>query len=122
MPIWIFVAAYGVVGVLARFGIDRALEPGSGTSPFITMGINMLGCFIAGLVFTLGQREILSEELQVGLIVGFCGGFTTFSAYALHAMRLLNDGRYAPAMLSFILSPLFGLVAVAAGMAVARAR
>ena len=119
---WIVVAICGVFGVLARFGIDRALQFGSGTSPFVTMGINMAGCFLAGIIFTLGQREILSSELQIGLLVGFCGGFTTFSAYALQAMRLLELGFLRPALLSFVLSPVFGLIAVAAGMAVARIR
>lgn len=122
MPVWIVVAVCGVFGVLARYGIDRAFAFGSGSSPFVTMGINMAGCFLAGLIFTLGQREILTEELQVGLLVGFCGGFTTFSAYALHAMRLLEMGFVRPAILSFVLSPIFGLVALVAGIAVARVR
>lgn len=122
MPVWIVVAVCGVFGVLARYGVDRAFQFGSGSSPFITMGINLVGCFIAGVVFTLGQREVLSSELQIGLLVGFCGGFTTFSAYALHAMRLLEAGFVRPAILSFVLSPIFGLIAVAAGMAVARVR
>ena len=86
------------------------------------MIINIVGCFLAGLIFTLGQRELLSEELQIGLLVGFCGGFTTFSAYTLQSMRLLEMGFIRPALLSFVLSPIFGLIAVAAGMAVARAR
>ncbi len=122
MPVWIVVAVCGVFGVLARYGLDRALQFGSGTSPFVTMGINLVGCFLAGIVFTLGQREILSSELQIGLLVGFCGGFTTFSAYALHSMRLLEMGFIRPAVLSFVLSPIFGFIAVAAGMAAARAR
>ena len=112
----------GVFGVLARYGIDRAFQFGSGSSPFITMGINLVGCFLAGVVFTLGQRELLTQELQIGLLVGFCGGFTTFSAYTLQAMRLLEMGFVRPALLSLVLSPIFGLIAVAAGMAIARAR
>lgn len=122
MPVWIVVAVCGVFGVLARFGADRFFQFGAGTSPFVTMGVNMVGCFIAGLVFTLGERDFLSSELTVGLIVGFCGGFTTFSAYTLHTMRLLELGFVRPALLSFVLSPVFGLIAVAAGMAVARVR
>lgn len=122
MNIYIVVVVYGMFGVLARFAIDRAFFPSSGTSPFITMGVNMIGCFLAGAIYVYGQRQLLSEELQAGLLVGFCGGFTTFSAYALYSVRLIDAGRMTPALLNFFLSPIFGIIAVLAGMSVGRLR
>ena len=92
------------------------------TFPLGTFTVNIIGWFAIGLVFGFSNRGNMNAEWIWFLAPGVCGGFTTFSAYALHAVRLFDAGRYAPAFMSFFLSPLFGGIAVIAGMTVARLR
>lgn len=109
----LFVALLGVVGVLSRYGVDQWVGASVGSDfPVSTFIINALGCFAAGVVLVLGERQLLSPVLQTGLLVGFCGGFTTFSAYALQTVVLVEKEKFASAILYWTLSPLVGLAMV----------
>jgi CrcB protein len=65
------------------------------TFPISTFLVNIVGCFIMGLfVGMFAQHEILDEKLRLLLAVGFCGGFTTFSAFGYENVRMLENGQY----------------------------
>lgn len=108
----LLVALLGVVGVLSRYGVDQWVGTGGSGFPVSTFMINALGCFAAGVVLVLGERQLLSPVLQTGLLVGFCGGFTTFSAYALQTVMLLEKEKFVPAILYWTISPVVGLAMV----------
>ncbi len=109
MPAYAYLAVFGLLGVFSRYGIDRLIP--TADFPLATFLINILGSFLAGLVYALGERGQFSASLQTGLLVGFCGGFTTFSAYALQAVMMMDRGKVAPALAYLFVSPVLGLAA-----------
>ena len=84
--------------------------------PFGTLTVNIVGCFVIGLVFGLSERLNLSPEWRLFLATGICGGFTTFSAFSLETMQLLRDGQILHGLLYVATSILVGLLAVYLGM------
>ena len=105
------IGIFGVVGVLCRYGLDKSMAGIGQDFPVSTLVINIIGSFVAGLIFALSERHEISLSLQTGLLVGFCGGFTTFSAYALQTLAMVDKERFLPAITYFLLSPPLGLVA-----------
>lgn len=111
MPNIFLIAGMGVVGVLSRYGIDTLFTKWNESFPYSTLVINLLGSFIAGSIYALNTTKEMPETLQLGLLVGFCGGFTTFSAYALQTVVMLEKGKLFSAVLYLIFSPALGLLA-----------
>lgn len=107
----IWIAMFGVVGVLCRYGIDQLFKDWNEKIPVTTLTINILGSFIAGLIYVLSTYRDLSANWQAGLLIGFCGGFTTFSAYALQTMILFERDKSLAALIYFLISPALGLTA-----------
>ena len=63
--------------------------------PLGTFLVNAIGCFLIGLIFGLGSKNgIISNDLKLFLTVGFCGGFTTFSAFSNESLTLLKNGNF----------------------------
>lgn len=110
----LLIAVGGVVGSLARYGLDAAL-PGTGSMAWSTLLVNVIGSLLIGLVATTVVHT--RAWVRPMVIVGVLGGFTTFSAFALEAATLLDEGR-VPAALGYVALTLGGgLVAVEAGAA-----
>ncbi len=105
------ITAFGVLGIISRFGIDKSFGSLNQSFPISTFSINIIGSFLAGLIYVLGERQEISTTLQTALLVGFCGGFTTFSAYSLQSLLLMEKGKFIPALVYFSLSPAVGLLA-----------
>lgn len=105
------IALFGLAGIFCRYGIDQFLVGVNASFPFSTLMINILGSFIAGLIFVLTDRGYFPGGLQVGLLVGFCGGFTTFSAYSLQTVLLVERGFVLPALVYLSVSPVLGFCA-----------
>lgn len=78
--------------------------------PWATLIVNAVGCLIIGLLYGVGQKnQWLTGEGWLLLATGFCGGFTTFSAFALENINLLRSGQTSTAMLYILLSVLAGI-------------
>ena len=118
MTKYFYVLSFGVLGVCSRFFLNElALRFLDRPFPTVTFGINILGSFLIGLVYTLGiERTMLSPEIRLGLMTGLIGGFTTFSAFSLEVFQLIEEARYLHAALYFGLSPVLGVAACIAGI------
>lgn len=109
----LLISIFGLVGVLSRYGIDRALVSWNENFPFSTFIINIVGSFVAGTIYVVMSEKNFSPDLQIALLVGLCGGFTTFSAYALQSVTMIEKGKWIEASTYFIASPILSLIAVA---------
>ena len=107
----------GAFGSIARYlGQKYLTQLYPQAFPIGTFVVNVLGCFLIGLFFGLASKnEYFTPTLRVLLMTGFCGGFTTFSAFTLEGMELLHQQRFLIFTLYFLLSVLFGLIATFAG-------
>src|SRR5690606_11763987 len=96
--------------------------PISGSLPWGTIGINIAGSFIIGFFGTLtlaAGRFPVSDNLRLLVMVGLCGGFTTFSSFSLQTLDLLRAGAVTRAALNVALSVLLCVAAVALGHMIA---
>lgn len=110
----LIVGAGGFLGAVLRYLIGLLpVSPASGF-PIKTFAINVLGAFAIGIVAALGARNALDPRLTLFLKVGVCGGFTTFSSFALETNDLLAKGATATAALYVVLSIALGVLAVLA--------
>jgi CrcB protein len=114
----LIIALGGALGTLARYLIALIAMPVSRELPLGTIGINIVGSFIIGLfgTLTLAQgRFPVSENLRLFVMVGICGGFTTFSSFSLQTLDLMRSGAMARAAVNVVASVALCLCAVAAG-------
>jgi fluoride exporter len=101
MGAWIAVAVGGALGSVARFWLAGAMTALTGPRfPWGTLLINVLGSFVIGLVagITLTPARVgMHPDIRIFLMTGVCGGFTTFSAFSLQTLELLQTGDVVPA-------------------------
>ncbi len=100
---------FSVLGMYSRFALDRLFIQANSNFPWTTFLTNILGSFIAGLIYVLSQKQILSPQWTSVLLVGFCGCVTTFSAYSLQSLQLIEKQKYLTAIYYLILSPVLAL-------------
>jgi CrcB protein len=101
MGAWIAVAVGGAMGSVARFWLASAMTVLTGPRfPWGTLLINVVGSFVIGLVagMTLTPGRVgMHPDIRIFLMTGVCGGFTTFSAFSLQTLELLQNGDVVPA-------------------------
>lgn len=116
---YVWVAIGSALGGVGRYTAAMAIARLTGPQfPWGTILINIVGSFIIGLVATMtasGGRFAAPPELRVFIMVGFCGGFTTFSSFSLQTLELLRDGRTGEALGNIALSVVLCMAGVAAG-------
>lgn len=112
----------GLVGTLVRFGLSGwADQKWGGSFPTGTLLVNLTGCLLAGFLFnSLEERYLVDPVIRTTVLVGFLGGFTTFSSYGLQTFNLLRDGEVFFAAMNMILSNVAGLLFVWAGYTLSR--
>ncbi len=116
----ISVAAGGAIGATARYGVGAFLSS-SGRFPWPTLSVNIIGCFLAGVIGTwFLLRTPVSDNVQLLLLTGVFGGFTTFSAFSLETLRLAESGQWGIAGLNVLLNLFGSLLAVYLGWTLAR--
>ena len=109
----LFVALGGAIGSVARYLIGL-IEINEFTDfPVKTVAINILGSFLIGLIVALSMKKgNLNPDMVLFAKVGICGGFTTFSTFALESSNLLQNGRTVTALAYIFLSIVLSIAAV----------
>jgi CrcB protein len=120
---WLLVGIAGAVGTLLRYALGGWLaRVTGGVYPWETFVINVLGSFVIGVLAALFDRgSLVSPATRMALMVGLIGGFTTFSSFALEALRLAQGSEWRMATLYVLLTNVVGLLAVWLGSAAGRA-
>ncbi len=109
----VFVGLGGFVGSILRYLISLVPLRHESGFPLVTLGINVLGAFLLGFIVTAaGRSSGLDPRTLLFLKVGVCGGFTTFSTFALEAHGLLSGGKPMIAMLYMLLSVVLCVFAI----------
>jgi len=118
----IYIGVAGLLGTLARYGLSGVVARRFGeTFPAGTLVVNVTGCFFAGaLAYLLQERFVVNPEMRIAAMIGFLGGFTTFSSFGLQTFTLLRDGELGLATINVVVSNVLGLFAVWAGYMLAR--
>lgn len=110
----------GFLGTVCRYLMGLIPIPERTAFPVVTLLVNVLGALAIGVLAGLAARlKGLDPDLMAFLRVGVCGGFTTFSAFALEITNLMGSGRPWMCAAYMVLSLLFGVAAVLAGRAIA---
>ena len=112
------VAAGGIVGALVRWGAIETTGPVSGF-PWPVFGLNVAGSFVLGIALARSRSTGATVWWRDVVGIGFCGGLTTFSTFAVEAAELMRDGRSTLAVAYVTASVAAALVAVWAGAALA---
>lgn len=112
----------GGVGSFSRFMFALWVTDKLGPAfPFGTLAVNLVGCFIIGLIAGLPQASAaLSPASRLLLMTGFLGGLTTFSTYEYESFMLMTEGEFSRALLNLGLSVVLGFLAVGFGYVAVR--
>lgn len=113
----------GGAGSVARFGLStwtNLIVPQKGDFPFGTLAVNLLGSFLAGIVWYFVAHITVKHDMRLFLMVGFLGGFTTLSAFALDTVLLGHENKMNQALVNILLNNVGAIVLLIAGIAVAR--
>lgn len=120
MP-WLYVGIGAFLGANARYWVGGWAAARLGTAfPYGTFLINMSGSFAIGLLAAFFADRAFSPNLRLFLMVGFLGGYTTFSSFSYEALALFEDGAYLLGALYLFGSPVIGLAGCIAGLAIGR--
>ena len=122
MGVALAVAVGGAFGAMSRYSVDAWVERRSESLfPWSTFVINLSGCFAVGfLIAAVVDRQRAPQWLRVGLVVGFCGGYTTFSTFAQETLDLVEARDVGLAVASVVASVVLGVLAVLVGMRLGR--
>lgn len=103
----------GAFGAILRYAMT--FLPIKSTFPFSTFITNVVGAIVIGFIVGLFDRGYLSDEIQLFLKTGLCGGFTTFSTFSLESVQLLESKQFLIGIVYIILSLVFCLVGIVMG-------
>ncbi|MBI1209365.1 MAG: fluoride efflux transporter CrcB [Azospirillum sp.] len=114
---YLIIALGSALGGMTRYGMSGLFEPSPWLPgmPWDTVAVNLLGSFVIGLAAGL---PLLSPTRRQFLMVGFCGGFTTFSSFSLQNLTLLHSGAVLTVLINVVLSVVTCAFAAAIGYVV----
>ena len=116
MKSFLLVFIGGGLGSSLRYLIASAMNQYSKVLPFGTFTVNILGCLLIGMILGYAQKEnTLTSNQTLLLATGFCGGFTTFSAFANENLELIKNGEIFNFSIYTISSISIGVLAVFIG-------
>ncbi len=118
LRILLIVGSGSFIGGILRYLVQYFFEKGLVSNfPYGTLIANIAGSFIIGAVFALAQKgNFLSEEWQFFLAIGLCGGFTTFSTFAINNFNMIREQAYGQLFLNLALSLVLSIFAVYLGI------
>jgi CrcB protein len=116
-----FIAIGGTVGSLLRYGISGLTHKYlDGILPWGTLMVNLIGCFMIGLLWQFFEMFIISPNTRLLIFVGTLGALTTFSTYGLETLNLIRESEIKFAILNILASNLLGLLMVYCGFITSR--
>jgi len=117
----VLAGAGGFLGSVLRYLVALAFAPAAAGFPFATLTVNIAGSFLIGFLSELAvSTTLVSPEARLFLVTGFCGGFTTFSAYMYEDASLVRDGELLYAGMYLAGSVIGGFAALYSGMLAAK--
>lgn len=118
----LLIALFGAAGAVSRYSLSGWVQNASrGDFPFGTMAVNLLGCFLLGVIFQFGQTSTaIPQEWRQGISIGFLGALTTFSTFSFETFQKIEAGSWGAALANMAVSLVLGLAAVWAGLTLAR--
>ncbi len=115
------VAAGGAMGSLLRYWIGLGVHHLLGRGfPYGTLTVNVIGSFAIGVLYVLLAERASTPELRALLITGFLGGFTTFSAFSIETLLLIEQGAALKVLANIVLSLILCLGAAWIGLTLGR--
>lgn len=105
----------GGLGSVFRFWLSKTLNPLFDNFYVGTFTVNIIGSLLLGVLLGLEIKFIIQRPMHLFLIVGFCGGFTTFSTFTLESFNLLKSDQYHLFLIYALTSLITGILAVALG-------
>lgn len=119
MIVYLWVALGSALGGVARYWCSGFIADRFGEAfPWGTILVNVLGSFVIGFFGTLTSpdgRLLVGSEARIFVMVGLCGGYTTFSSFSLQTLNLMREGEWLWAGANVLFSVLLCLIAVWAG-------
>lgn len=111
-----------IVGALARFAVTHFSSELSHHHgfPYGTLAVNIVGSFLAGFVLAYTHRNGHDDIVRIALVTGFCGAFTTFSAFAYETLDYFRQGAALNAVVNIVVNNVFSLGAAMVGILAAR--
>ena len=104
----LLVGAGGAAGSILRFLIQR--NSSASFFPYGTLVVNLAGCFLIGLLWGFSLKNYLSESNRLLLMTGFCGGFTSFSAFTYESVQMIQGERWSGFMIYMLASVAGGIL------------
>ena len=120
MPLVLAIALGGAAGSVTRWALS-SMSPPDAAFPWATLAVNVGGSLLLGMLLGAAIVSQAPDALRLALTVGFCGGFTTFSAFSAETVRLLQEGAWSRAGAYVVASVLLAVASTAAGLAIGRA-
>jgi len=106
----------GFIGAILRYAISGWIQNSFISFPLGTLGVNVIGSFLLGLIMYLSEYQgIFSEETRIFLTIGLLGAFTTLSTFSYESFRLLDDSNLYLFVLNIMSTVLLSVFAVSLG-------
>ncbi len=119
---YIIVALGAMIGALLRYGVSITFSSSTtGSFPWSTLAINVIGSFFLGLVMELaGERHIISDTTKLFLTIGVIGSFTTFSTFSYESLSLFQSGEVLRGVIYVSASNILSILAAFGGYATSK--
>ena len=110
----------GGLGSVLRYILSKQLNPVFENFFLGTVTVNIVGSLLIGFFIGMELRYLLNKPYLLLLVTGFCGGFTTFSTFALENYLFIKEGQFTSVLLNIALSLILGIISVVLGFYLAK--